>query len=534
VPNASLKKEQKLRINKCRARSLCGPTLTLVGGVSLLFGLQTFCSAQQAGTALESKPPVSSATGLKSPAQSLPKTIKIGTVTVSGSIRGRWENTDWYDTDKADGNYNFGALVVRVGLSQSREKLDWQIEAEGPLLIDLPTTAIAPAPQGQLGLGASYFGANGKQDGSVLLKQGFVRFKGLFGDKANSLRLGRFEFNDGAETIPGDPALAAIKATRISQRLIGAFGFSHVGRSFDGVNFVRNTKDLNLTFVAARPTKGAFQLNGNAEMDVDFYYFALTRPLEYKSGAREFRIFGLHYHDGRGVLKTDNRSAAARNTDHASIRVTTVGGHYIGVTKAGSGKVDFLAWAAGQLGSWGQLDHRAGAIAAEAGWQPGPKSLTALKPWLRVGYFRSTGDDNATDGAHQTFFQVLPTPRIYARFPFFNLMNNEDVFGELIVRPRKTVSVRADLHHLRLSSARDLWYSGGGAFQNKTFGYTGRPTGNHRNLGWLADVSADWNIASRTTLTFYFSESFNGAAQRAVYPLGNRARYAYLELTQRF
>ena len=87
-----------------------------------------------------------------------------------------------------------------------------------------------------------------------------------------------------------------------------------------------------------------------------------------------------------------------------------------------------------------------------------------------MGYFRSTGDGNPADGDHTTFFQVLPTPRVYARFPFYNLMNNEDVFAQLRLRPHARVSLRADVHHLRTSNARDLWYFGGGAFQDKTFG----------------------------------------------------------------
>ena len=526
-----------MKINKHVARLFAFPASTFFQTLFLLLALQTYCLAQEVTTTLSPAAPASRAAPATKPkAAPTPavKPIKIGSLIFSGSIRARWENTDWYDSNAADGSYNFGGIILRASLSRSNDKYDWQVEAAVPVLIGLPTAAIAPAPQGQLGLGASYFAANGKQDGSVLLKQGFIRFKRLFGDKRSSLRLGRFEFNDGAEVTPGDPVLAAVKAARISQRLIGTFGFSHVGRSFDGLNFVRNASVGNITFVAARPTKGAFQLNGNAEMDVDFFYGAFTQPIKHKSGESEWRVFGLHYHDGRGVLKTDNRSARERNADADNIRVTTLGGHYIGVAKAGKGKADFLLWGAGQLGSWGRLDQRGWAIAAETGWQPTGKTLLTLKPWFRVGYFRSSGDANATDGTHETFFQVLPTPRVYARFPYFNLMNNEDAFGELIVRPRKTVTVRADLHHLRLSSAKDLWYSGGGAFQNKTFGYTGRPSNGRQNLGWLADVSADWTVAARTTITFYLAGSFNGAVQKAIYPLGNNARYGYLELTQKF
>src|SRR5229473_1696538 len=80
-------------------------------------------------------------------AHPLPQMVQTWLFTFAGSIRARWENTDWYDSDKADGSYNFGAVVLRVGLSQSKEKYDWQVEAEAPLLINLPGTAIAPAPQ---------------------------------------------------------------------------------------------------------------------------------------------------------------------------------------------------------------------------------------------------------------------------------------------------------------------------------------------------------------------------------------------------
>ena len=54
------------------------------------------------------------------------------------------------------------------------------------------------------------------------------------------------------------------------------------------------------------------------------------------------------------------------------------------------------------------------------------------------------------------------------------MMNNRDVFGELQLRPSKKITVRSDIHSLRLANRNDLWYSGGGAFQPWTFGYTGR------------------------------------------------------------
>ena len=112
-------------------------------------------------------------------------------------------------------------------------------------------------------------------------------------------------------------------------------------------------------------------------------------------------------HDGRtGLTKTDNRTAAARALDHQNIRIGTYGFDMITALPAGPGTVDLLFWGVLQNGQWGYLNQRSGAYAIEGGYR-----LTHVKgqPWLRGGALRTTGDNNNTDGTHNTFFQVLPT-----------------------------------------------------------------------------------------------------------------------------
>lgn len=510
----------------------------MLGCLALLAFLPLSALAQSAATppapTPASSPKVSSSAASKSAPSRENEPIKIGTLTVSGSLRARFESWDWFDTNAAEDSYNFGAIVLRLAIGQNKEKFEWLVEGEAPLLIGLPKNSIAPGAQGQLGLGATYYAANGGRDGSAVFKQGFVRFKELFGNMSNSLKLGRFDFGEGLETTPDDAVLASLKQNRIAQRLIGVFGFTHIQRGFDGIQYAHQNKSSNFTFLAARPTSGAFDLNANKELDVDIYYGAYTKPLKHKSGASEFRLFELHYHDGRRVLKTDNRTAALRAADLGKIRITTFGGNYIGAFKTGGGKTDVLLWGAGQFGSWGNLDHRAGAIAVEAGYHPGGNISERIKPWFRGGYFRSSGDGNPNDGVHGTFFQALPTTRQYARFPFFNLMNNEDSFAQVMLKPHAKLALRADAHYLRLSSANDLWYSGGGAFQNQTFGFSGRPSNGKKALGTLADVSLDYTVTPRTLLTFYLGGVHGGGVESGTYPLGGNARFAYIELTQRF
>ncbi len=459
-----------------------------------------------------------------------PTPFTIGGVRISGSLRVRSESWGWFDASSADPNYTFFASLLRISLNQEKRKWDWQAEFAQPLLANLPDNAIAPAPQGQLGLGASYYAANlSRTPLNLFLKQGFVRVKGFLGDAPSSFRVGRFEFIDGTEMIPKDPTLAALKRDRIAHRLVGNFAFSHVGRSFDGVQYVRGTSGTNISLVAARATAGVFQVNGWGEIDSDILYGALTGPVGKKSPG-EWRVLVLSYHDGRNLLKTDNRPAAARAADRNNIRITSVGGHYLQTFTAGPGKFDVLFWGVGQFGHWGILDHRAGAITAEFGFQPRLK----LKPWLRSGYFYSTGDGDPADETHQTFFQVLPTPRIYARFPFYNLMNNQDAFMELILRPHPKWTIRADAHALRLTDWHDLWYSGGGAFQQTSFGYAGRPSGGSQSLSNVFDVSVDYQLNAHLTLAGYYAVATGRTVIEKTYPEGARGQFGYAEMNWRF
>ncbi len=448
----------------------------------------------------------------------------------SGSLRVRPEVWDWFDTTAAEPNYAYFPSLLRLSFSQERPGWDWQVEFAQPLLLNLPDKAIAPPPQGQLGLGANYFAANANSTAAYFFaKQGFVRLKGIFGDKASSLRFGRFEFVEGAETTPKDATLAALKRDRIAQRLVGNFGFSHVGRSFDGVQYVRATPAMNLTLVAARATQGVFQVNAWGELDTDILYGAVTRPVG-KTSSGEWRVFALSYHDGRRALKTDNRPAAARTADQHNIRVTSLGGNYTQTLNTGWGTADLLFWGTWQFGSWGVLDHRAGAVAIEGGLQPALK----LKPWFRGGYFYSTGDDNPKDGQHGTFFQMLPTPRIYARFPFYNLMNNQDAFAEVILRPHPKWTIRSDAHFLRLANKNDLWYAGGGAFQPATFGFVGRPSNGSQSLANVYDLSADYQVNPHVTLTGYYAGATGRAVIRKIYPNGGKSQFGYAELNWKF
>jgi hypothetical protein len=408
---------------------------------------------------------------------------------------------------------------------------------EVPVLLDLPTSAVAPSPLGQLGLGATYFTANDNHSNtaSIFLRQGALRFKGLGGVAGQSLKVGRMEFFDGAEVTPHNATLAALKRDRIAQRLLGNFGFTDVQRSLDGAQYVLSSETLNFTAFGGRPTEGVFQVDGWGELKINVFYGALTGQVGGEKTAGEWRVFGLRYSDYReNVVKTDNRSLAARTADTGSINIGTYGGHYLQVASTPAGPVDVLFWGALQAGSWGALSQRAGAYATEAGWQPPVPLLPSLRPWIRAGYDYGSGDGNPNDGTHGTFFQVLPTPRAYARLPFFNLMNSRDLFGSLILRPARQFTVRTDIHGLSLANNNDLWYSGGGAFQPGSFGFQGRPPNGHSSLATLYDGSGDFTINAHAAVGVYYGYAASGQVPEAIYRNTDSVRLGFVELQLKF
>ena len=461
-----------------------------------------------------------------------PASHKLGPLTVSGSWRFRTEAWDWFQPTTGENAYAFTHSLFRVGIGQKRESFEWLLEGAQDAILGLPAGAVAPGRQGQLGLGGTYYVANGngQNNANGFVKQAYVGFK----IPANgTLRLGRFAFLDGAEIAPKDKTLATLVNTRISQRLIGDFGWSGVGRSYDGAQLAFDAKGNNITLLAARPTRGVYQIDAMGELHVDLFYGAFTVPVNFHASAGELRIFALGYVDERGtVLKTDNRPLSLRTADKNHLRIGTYGADYVHVFRTDKhGQFDFLLWGALQNGSWGVQAHRAGAFVGEFGWQP---PVHVLNPWFSAGYSFGSGDSNPTDGTHKTFFQALPTPRPYARFPFYNMMNNEDFYGTSVFRLPHSLTIRSELHALRLSNAQDLWYAGGGAFQPRTFGYTGRASGGNRSLANVWDVSLDCPLRYGFSITTYYAHAWGKSVIASIYPTGTNAQFGYLETNFHF
>ena len=63
--------------------------------------------------------------------------LKIGSVTVTGSLRSRVYFWDWFQPTAGNNNYAYSGNLLRIGFSQSRDTWDWNAEFAVPFLLGL-------------------------------------------------------------------------------------------------------------------------------------------------------------------------------------------------------------------------------------------------------------------------------------------------------------------------------------------------------------------------------------------------------------
>jgi hypothetical protein len=335
------------------------------------------------------------------------------------------------------------------------------------------------------------------------------------------VRMGRQDLKLGQEVMYPEPDWRYLKTARLGERLVGTVGWSHVERAYDGVAAGGQLRGVQLLGFGMQPTTGVLDAErGYRDLD-DVRVAGLTATLRRGAllEASELGLFAVGYRDDR---PTDRGGLSDE------VEVTSFGGHWLGVYPVGRGKIDTLAWLAGQVGDYDDLDHRAGALALEAGYQ---FADAALKPWLRAGLNLSTGDGDPTDGDHDTFFNMLPTNHLYYGFAdLLELPNLWNAFVQLRTTPHPTLGLNLFVHWLRLREHEDARYAGSGAFSEAAFGYPATPSGGRTHVGREYDVVATWTPHRTTTFEVGFAWLDGGAMFRARPDRDAQFFYASLEL----
>lgn len=454
-----------------------------------------------------------------------------GSLRTSGEVMGRVESWDWYGV--SGDAYGYGFQRTRIRLAGEQGNFRIRIEPQYVAMWGLPAEA-SPGKRGPSGMGALYYLHNGEEDpASIGFHQAVVELRGL--PLGGRIEVGRMTYASGLEHLRQEDGIKfnTLKDMRLGDRLISSFEWSAFARAFDGVRVEGSLPgDMKVTASWLYPTQGGWEKDFNERIEaLRIGALVVTAPKGRLLENTEAAAFLVSYRDERRCSqRVDNTMTG---TVEADIDMVALGGHMLGIRKRGNLQWDYLLWGVYERGDWYELEQSAYAIALETGAQ---WMEAAMKPWLRIGYFRGSGDDDATDGTHGTFFQLIPGTRKYQLFPYYDLQNNESFYAHLILAPAKNLKLRLDYALNRMTEQADLWYMGTGATQEcgNIFGYIGRPTGGNNSLSQEASLMIHYQHSASLSLNAFIAHAWGGDVIDTVYPEDADADLFTLEMAVQF
>ncbi len=334
------------------------------------------------------------------------------------------------------------------------------------------------------------FGAESSTAGNsqnIDLHQGYFTVKNLYGPL--SLKVGR------QEIVFGD------------QRLVGNFGWSNIGRSFDGIRATYSTEqaDVDLWYTKVAETNGGSITNadpivvgtggttGVASNDQDF--LGIYGTIKMFKG-QSIEPYVLYLRDRRNASLTALTAPAAADQGRY-----TLGGRYAG--KCAEESIDYAFEGGYQTGVIQKQSISAFAFAGKTG-------VTLLQPYaVRAGFEvdYASGDDNLADGKFKTFENLFPTNHpLYGFMDLVGWRNMQDFRVSFGGKPTPKTWLGMDYHWFFLANKNDNWYRASGAV------YFATPSGNTENrIGQELDLVARATIKEKLVLEAGYGHFFRGA-----------------------
>ena len=264
-------------------------------------------------------------------------------------------------------------------------------------------------------------------ESNVDLHQGYLQVD-RFLDPHMSLRLGRQELIYGRE------------------RLVGAFGWDNIGRSFDAVKLTASSPLVSSDFFFGRLNDRRNAGRGDGSQDLIGLYTRIGKS----SAAYGVEPYVLYLRDG---LATAGEQTTSRP---APTRIVTLGFRAFGGKTAGFGYDLENAY---QFGQKGPDTHRAAALAAIGRYRFGGRRA----PELGFEYDFATGDANSKDGKSGEFNNLFPTNHPhYGYADYLGWRNMQDFKPYLSLALRANVRAEISYHRFLLVEKAGPWKNAGG------------------------------------------------------------------------
>jgi hypothetical protein len=354
---------------------------------------------------------------------------------------------------------------------------------------------------------------DGPESDILLLRQAFV----AIGNPAEfplSLKVGRQILSYGEE------------------RLIGAFDWNNIGRMFDAAKVRWQSDWFGADFFVSRPV---IPEDGRFNVDNDYDWFSGVYASTPKIPKHTLELYFLARNSSSEAVSAE---PAPQFPQPTARDIYTVGGRL----KSAPGELcnwDYTLEGAYQFGDFKptiaspRLNQDAFAVIAQGGYTFA--DLWA-KPRLGFEYSYSSGDNNPTNGTHNTFDNLFPTNhKFYGYMDFVSLQNIHDVRGIFQLKPISRLSLALEGHAFWLADTHDYFYGVTGV-PRTTAGYGIHPTFNSF-LGTELDAIAGYAMTRFAQIEVGGGHFFTGQYidQSLAGVGGSRdANYLYIQLSLAF
>ena len=422
---------------------------------------------------------------------------------LGGNARLRYEDKDGFAVQGHAGSVDFrennadtvnNYLLGRVRLHLGYTEKWWNAYVEGQSSFATGDERFAYANNPPVA-GTSARKGDGPESDTIDLHQAYVTV-GNHKEFPVSLKAGRMELSYGEE------------------RLIGAFGWNNIGRTFDGAKVRWQTEWFGADFFVTRPIipeDNVFDVSNDYEYFSGVYATSTSIPKT---------ILELYFLSRNASPQAAAAEPHPQFPQPSARDIYTVGGR-LKSKPAELGHWDYTLEGAYQFGNF--RDNRLGVnserltqdafmFVAQGGY-----TFTELWATPRLGaeYDYSSGDSDPTDSNHNTFDNLFPTNhKFYGYMDFISLQNIQDVRGILQGKPHPRVSVAIEGHGFWLANNHDNFYNVAGSPRG---GITATPgTGYGINpsyssfLGTEIDVIAGWAVTKFAQLEAGYGHFFVG------------------------
>ncbi len=302
------------------------------------------------------------------------------------------------------------------------------------------------------------------------------------------------------------------------ERIIGAFDWNNIGRTFDAVKLTYKTDVFTVDAFASSvvvPQRSEYNqsdlFNGNKTRREQVFSGIYASTTAW--GPQTTDLYVLHLHEEQAVTSTNFFTLGLRMKSKPGAFAPTPAGDGKAVA-AGKSTLpptakpvgfDYDFEGAFQTGEVRGLDLTAFAIHAGVGYT----FDAPWKPRLGIAYNYGSGDDNPADGDIETFQNLFPTNhKFYGQMDVFSWQNMHDIELSAKISPTRKLTAKVELHAFWLASTDDAWYRANGVVAVRPLNAAARSASGY--AGAEADVTLTYALSKNVSIEAGYSHFFAG------------------------